>query len=66
MNNPYNVVHDLEAALAEAERDSQRKQERIDQLEHALMAMTKSYKSVAYAQWPAEMHLANEVLGESK
>lgn len=59
-------MHELEAALAEAERDSQRKQERIGQLEHALKAMTKGYKSVAYAQWPPEMHLANEVLGESK
>ena len=66
MNNPYNVVHELEAALAKAEREIQQKQKRIGQLEHALMAMTKSYKSVAYAQWPAEMHLANEVLEESK
>lgn len=66
MNNPYNVVHDLEAALAEAEREIQQKQERIGQLEHALRAMTKGYKSVAYAQWPAEMHLANEVLESLK
>lgn len=66
MNNPYIVVHELEDALAKAEREIQRKQERIGQLEYALRAMTKGYKSVAYAQWPAEMHLANEVLGESK
>lgn len=39
---------------------------RIERLEHALRAMTKGYKSVAYAQWPAEMHLTNEVLEESK
>ena len=38
---------------------------RIERLEHALRAMTKGYKSVAYAQWPAEMHLADEVLKES-
>lgn len=39
---------------------------RIERLEHALKVMTKGYKSVAYAQWPPEMHLVNEVLGESK
>lgn len=40
--------------------------ERIGKMEQALKAMTKAYKSVPYAQWPAEMHLANEVLEESK
>ena len=35
-------------------------------LEQALQAMTKAYKSVPYAQWPAEMHFANEALEESK
>ena len=35
-------------------------------LEQALKAMTKGYKSIPYAQWPAEMHLANEVLENSK
>ena len=40
--------------------------ERSIKLEQALKAMTKVYKSVPYAQWPAEMHLANEVLEKSK
>lgn len=66
MNNPYNVVYELEAALAKAEREIQRKQEKIDQLKSALRAMTKTYKSVAYAQWPPEMHFAAEVLEETK
>ena len=34
--------------------------------EQALKAMTKVYKSVPYAQWPAEMHVANEVLEKLK
>lgn len=66
MNNPYNLVHELEAALAKAEKEIQRKQERIGRLEYTLRAMTKSYKSVAYAQWPPEMHLANEVLEDTQ
>ena len=40
--------------------------ERSIKLEQALKAMTKGYKSIPYAQWPAEMHLANEVLENSK
>lgn len=40
--------------------------ERSVKLEQALKAMTKTYKSVPYAQWPAEMHFANEVLEKSK
>ena len=40
--------------------------ERSAKLEQALQAMTKAYKSVPYAQWPAEMHFANEVLEKSK
>lgn len=40
--------------------------ERSVKLEQALQAMTKAYKSVPYAQWPAEMHFANEVLEKSK
>ena len=40
--------------------------ERSAKLEQALQAMTKAYKSVPYAQWPAEMHFANEALEESK
>lgn len=40
--------------------------ERSIKLEQALQAMTKAYKSVPYAQWPAEMHFANEVLEKSK
>ena len=40
--------------------------DRISKLERALYLMTKSYKSVPYAQWPAEMHFANEVLEKSK
>ena len=40
--------------------------ERSVKLEQALKIMTKTYKSVPYAQWPAEMHFANEVLEESK
>ena len=34
--------------------------------EQALKAMTKGYKSIPYAQWPAEMHFANEVLENLK
>lgn len=56
----------LMARLEAAEKDNQRKQKRIEQLDHALRVMTKTYKSVAYAQWPAEVHLAYEVLEESK
>lgn len=40
--------------------------DRSAKLEQALRAMTKAYKSVPYAQWPAEMHFANEVLEKSK
>ena len=40
--------------------------ERSIKLEQVLKAMTKGYKSIPYAQWPAEMHLANEVLENSK
>ena len=40
--------------------------ERIGKMEQALKAMTKAYKSVPYAQWPVEMHFANEVLEKSK
>ena len=59
-------IEQLESDLATAEQDSRQKQARIDRLEQAVQAMTKSYKSVPYAQWPAEMHLANEVLENSK
>ena len=40
--------------------------ERSIKLEQALKALTKVYKSVPYAQWPTEMHFANEVLENSK
>lgn len=40
--------------------------EQRGKMEQALKAMTKVYKSVPYAQWPAEMHFANEVLEKSK
>ena len=40
--------------------------DRCVKLERALQAMTKTYKSVPYAQWPPEMHTANEVLEKSK
>ena len=59
-------IEQLESDLATAEQDSRQKQARIDRLEQALKAMTKVYKSVPYAQWPTEMHFANEVLEESK
>ena len=39
---------------------------KIDRLRRALIAMTKGYKSVAYAQWPAEMHFAAEVLEDTQ
>ena len=55
-------IEQLESDLATAEQDSRQKQARIDRLEQALKAMTKVYKSVPYAQWPTEMHFANEVL----
>ena len=59
-------IEQLESDLATAEQDSRQKQARIDRLEQALKAMTKVYKSVPYAQWPTEMHFANEVLEKSK
>ena len=40
--------------------------ERSIKLEQALKAMTKGYKSIPYAQWPAEMHTANDALEKSK
>lgn len=40
--------------------------EQKGKMERVLKAMTKAYKSVPYAQWPAEMHFVNEVLEESK
>ena len=55
-------IEQLESDLATAEQDSRQKQARIERLEQALKAMTKVYKSVPYAQWPTEMHFANEVL----
>lgn len=39
---------------------------KIDRLRRALIAMTKGYKSVPYAQWAPEMHFAAEVLEETK
>jgi chaperonin cofactor prefoldin len=59
-------IEQLESDLATAEQDSRQKQARIERLEQALKAMTKVYKSVQYAQWPTEMHFANEVLEKSK
>ena len=59
-------IEQLESDIATAEQDSRQKQARIDRLEEALKAMTKGYKSVPYAQWPTEMHIANEVLEKSK
>lgn len=59
-------IEQLESDLATAEQDSRQKQARIDRLEQALQAMTKAYKSVPYAQWPPEMHTANEALENSK
>ena len=59
-------IEQLESDLATAEQDSRQKQARIERLEQALKAMTKVYKSVPYAQWPTEMHFANEVLDKSK
>ena len=59
-------IEQLESDLATAEQDSRQKQARIDRLEQALKAMTKVYKSVPYAQWPTEMHFANEVLEKAK
>ena len=59
-------IEQLESDLATAEQDSRQKQARIDRLEEALKAMTKGYKSVPYAQWPPEMHAANEALEKSK
>lgn len=58
-------IEQLESDLATAEQDSRQKQARIERLEQALQAMTKTYKSVPYAQWPAEMHGANEALEKS-
>jgi chaperonin cofactor prefoldin len=59
-------IEQLESDLATAEQDSRQKQARIERLEQALKAMTKVYKSVPYAQWPTEMHFANEVLEKAK
>ena len=59
-------IERLESDLATAEQDSRQKQARIERLEQALKAMTKTYKSVPYAQWPTEMHTANEALEKSK
>ena len=59
-------IEQLESDLATAEQDSRQKQARIARLEQAVQAMTKGYKSVPYAQWPAEMHTANEALEKSK
>ena len=59
-------IEQLESDLATAEQDSRQKQARIERLEQALKAMTKGYKSVPYAQWPPEMHAANEALEKSK
>ena len=55
-------IERLESDLATAEQDSRQKQARIKRLEEALQAMTKTCKSVPYAQWPTEMHFANEVM----
>ena len=59
-------IEQLESDIATAEQDSRQKQARIERLEQALKAMTKVYKSVPYAQWPTEMHFANEVLEKAK
>ena len=55
------IIKDTQALAAAVEMI-----ERSIKLEQALKAMTKGYKSIPYAQWPAEMHLANEVLENSK
>jgi uncharacterized protein (UPF0335 family) len=59
-------IEQLESDLATAEQDRRQKQARIERLEQAVQAMTKGYKSVPYAQWPTEMHTANEALEKSK
>ena len=55
------IIKDTQALAAAVEMI-----ERSIKLEQALKAMTKVYKSVPYAQWPTEMHFANEVLENSK
>ena len=56
--DPHEVSEAIDAAVEMIERSAK--------LEQALRAMTKGYKSVAYAQWPAEMHFANDALEKSK
>jgi hypothetical protein len=56
--DPREIGEAIDAAIAMIER--------AGKTEQALKAMTKAYKSVPYAQWPAEMHFANEVLEKSK
>ena len=53
-------------AQEEIDKDHNVLLDRISKLERALYLMAKNYKSVPYAQWPAEMHFANEVLEKSK
>ena len=59
-------ITEVEDALKASEEREQELKSQIAKLRNALICMTKSYKSVAYAQWPAEMHLANEVLEDTQ
>ena len=59
-------LEQLESDLATAEQDSRQKQARIERLKKTIQTLTKGYKSVPYAQWPPEMHTANEALEKSK
>jgi hypothetical protein len=56
--SPNQTIKAINAAIEMLERSAK--------TEQALKAMTKVYKSIPYAQWPTEMHLANEVLEKSK
>jgi len=55
---PSGLINAIDAAIEMIDRSVK--------LEQALQALTKTYKSVPYAQWPPEMHFANEVLEKSK
>ena len=52
--------------LAASEEREQELKSQIAKLRNALICMTKPYKSISYAQWPAEMHLTLDVLEETE
>ena len=64
--NPFSQIRELDEEIVRLKAHICHQDSLISELKQALLKMIKPYKSVSYAQWPAEVHLANELLEKSK